>query len=128
MEWLNRRFSDQLISRKCDPQWAPYSPDLNSSDFYLWWYFKDRVYVHNLQSIPDLKKEIKKTIKAIPSEECKKIIDSFVSRIQVYLQRQRAYFEEMFLSSNKSKHFKSVDLVFFYFFRTKHIIYVREIL
>ena len=27
LEWLNQRFFDQLISRKCDPQWAPYSPD-----------------------------------------------------------------------------------------------------
>ena len=52
LEWLNQRFSVRLISRKCDPQWSRYSPDLNPPDFYL----KDRVYVHNPQSIPDVKK------------------------------------------------------------------------
>ena len=97
-EWLNQRFSDQLISRKCDPQWVPYLPDLNPSDVYLWGYLKDRIYVHNPQSIPDLKREIKATIKAIPREECKKIIDKLASRIQVYLQRQGAHFEENVLS------------------------------
>ena len=45
--WLNQRFSDRLISCKCDQQWSPYSPDLNPLDFYLWRYLKDRVYVHN---------------------------------------------------------------------------------
>ena len=34
--WLNQRFSDRLISCKCDQQGSPYSPDLNPPDFYLW--------------------------------------------------------------------------------------------
>ena len=66
LPWLNQRFSDQLISRKCDLQWSPYSPDLNPPDFYL---FNDRIYVHNPQNIPDLKREIKTTIKAIPRSQ-----------------------------------------------------------
>ena len=28
LAWLKQRFSDRLISRKCDPQWSPYSTDL----------------------------------------------------------------------------------------------------
>ena len=43
-----------LISRKCDPQWSPYSHDLNPP-VDLWEYLK--VYVHNPQSILDLKKK-----------------------------------------------------------------------
>ena len=96
LAWLNKRFSDRLTSRKCDPQWSPYSPDLNPPYFYLWGYLKDRVYVHNPQSISDLKREIKTTILAIPREECKKFIDNFVLRIQVCLQRQGAHFEHFF--------------------------------
>ena len=53
LAWINQRFSDRLISRKCDPQW---SPDLNPTYFYLWGNIKDRVYVHNQQSIADLKR------------------------------------------------------------------------
>ena len=36
-----------------------HSSDLNSPDFYLWGYFKVRVYEHNLQTIPDLKAAIR---------------------------------------------------------------------
>jgi len=31
LAWLQQRFPDRLISRRCDPQWS--SPDLNPSDF-----------------------------------------------------------------------------------------------
>ena len=50
------------------------------------------------------------TIKAIPSEECKKVIENFARRIQVCSQRQEAHLEH-FLSSNKSKTFYSIDLI-----------------
>jgi len=30
---LQQRFPDRLISRRCDPQWSPHSPDLNPPDF-----------------------------------------------------------------------------------------------
>ena len=35
-----------------DLPWSPHSSNLNSPDFYLWGYFKDRVYEPNLQTIP----------------------------------------------------------------------------
>ena len=38
---------------------SPHSSDLNSPDFYLWGYLKDRVYEHNLQAIPNLKPAIR---------------------------------------------------------------------
>ena len=58
LAWLNQRFSAQLISNKCDPQWSQNSPDLTPppSGYYLWGYLKDQVYVHNPQSTPDLKR------------------------------------------------------------------------
>ena len=40
--WLQQCFPDRLISRRCDPQWSPHSPDLNPPDFYMWGYLKDR--------------------------------------------------------------------------------------
>ena len=42
-----------------DLTWSPHSSDLNYSDFYLWGYFKVRVYEHNFQTIPDLKAAIR---------------------------------------------------------------------
>ena len=40
LAWLQQRFPDRLISRRCDLQWSPHSPDLNPPDFYLWGYLK----------------------------------------------------------------------------------------
>ena len=31
--WLQQRFPDRLISRRCDPQWSPHSPELKSQIF-----------------------------------------------------------------------------------------------
>ena len=36
LAWLQQRFPDRLISRRCDPQWSPHSPDLNPPDFFKW--------------------------------------------------------------------------------------------
>ncbi|GFO30707.1 transposable element tc3 transposase [Plakobranchus ocellatus] len=47
LTWLRQRFPDRLISRRCDPEWAPHSPDLNPPHFYLWGYLKDNVYINN---------------------------------------------------------------------------------
>ena len=96
LAWLQQRFSDRLISRRCDPQWSPYSPDLNPPDFYLWGYLKDWVYANNPQSIPDLKAAITTAIRAIPREECGRVIENFARRIQVCLQRRGAHFEHIF--------------------------------
>jgi len=40
LAWLEQRFSDRLISGRCDRQWSPHSPDLNPADFYMWGYLK----------------------------------------------------------------------------------------
>jgi len=92
LAWLQQHFPDRLISRKCDPQWLPHSPDLNPLDFYMWEYFKDRVYGNNPQTIPDQKA----AIRAIPREECGRVIENFARRIQMCLQRRGAHLEHIF--------------------------------
>jgi len=92
LAWLQQRFPDRLISRRCDPQWSPHSPDLNPLDFYLWGYLKDRVYGNNPQTIPDLKA----AIRVIPREECRRVIENFAHWIQMCLQHQGAYVEHIF--------------------------------
>ena len=42
--WLRDHFKSRIISRKCEIQWPPYSPDLSHPDIFLWGYIKDRVY------------------------------------------------------------------------------------
>jgi len=82
---------DRVISRRCNPQWWLHSPDLNPPDFYLWGNLKDMVYGNNPQTIPDLKAVITAAIRAIPREECGRVIENFARRIQMCLQRRGAH-------------------------------------
>ncbi|GFN74049.1 hypothetical protein PoB_000055500 [Plakobranchus ocellatus] len=95
LTWLRQRFPDRLISRRCDPEWAPHLPGLNPPDFYLWGYLKDNVYINNLQTIPDLKAVITQKIRQIPREECVRIIGNFARRLQVCLQRGGGHIEHI---------------------------------
>ena len=93
--WLRQRFEEKLMSRRCNVEWAPHSPDLNPPDFYLWGFLKDNVYQGNPQKIEELKTVITAKIRAIPKEECVKVIDNFARRVQVCLQRNGGHLEHI---------------------------------
>jgi len=56
----------------------------------------DRVYGNNHQTIPDLKVATTAAMRAIPREECGRVIENFARRIQMCLQRQGAHLEQIF--------------------------------
>ena len=95
LAWLRQRFEERLISRRCNVEWAPHSPDLNPPDLYRWSFLKDNVYQGNPQTIKELKTAITAKIRAIPKEECVKVIDSFARRVQVCLQRNGGHLEHI---------------------------------
>ena len=76
---------------------------LEPPDFYMWGYLKDRVYGNNPQTIPDLKAAIKAAIRAIPMEECGRVIESLARRIQMCLQRQGVHLEHIFWAPVKQR-------------------------
>ena len=105
LAWLQQRFLDRLISHRCDPQWSPHSLDLNPPDFYMWGYLKDRVYGNNPQTIADMKA----AIRAIPREECGRVIENFARRIQMCLQHRGAHLEHIFWAPVKQSFCCSTD-------------------
>jgi len=105
LAWLQQPFPDRLMSRRCDPQWTPHSPDLNPPDLYMLEYLKDRVYGNNPRTIPDLKASITAAIRAIPSEECGRVIENFVRWIQMCLQRRGPHLEHILCAPVKQRVF-----------------------
>ena len=65
-------------------------------EFYLWDYLKDRVYRNNSQTIGDLKTAITARIRAVPIEECVRVIDNFARRLQMCLPDPRGSFRTHF--------------------------------
>jgi len=75
----------------------------------MWGYLKDRVYGNNPQTIPDLKAAITAAIRAIPREDCGRVIVNFARRIQMCLQCRGSSFGAHFLSASETKSFCSTD-------------------
>ena len=124
LAWLQQRFPDRPISRRCNTQGTPHSPDLNPPDFYLWGYLKDRVYGNNPQTIPDLKAVITAAIRAIPREECgRRTRETFLIEKRRVIEKRElsppdpnvpaapwSSFGAHFLSASETKSFCSTDL------------------
>lgn len=73
--------------------WAPYSPDLNPCDFFLWGYLKDKVYCNNPKTIDDLKENIKKEIFGVDQDMMKRVIKGFERRLHAVVEAQGAHIE-----------------------------------
>ena len=79
---------------------------LEPPDFYLWGYLKDRVYGNNPKTILELKAAITAAIRAIPREECWRVIENFARRIQMCLQRREAHLEHISWAPVKQRVFE----------------------
>ena len=44
MQYLRGQFPGRVISKRGDWPWPPRSPDLTVSDFFLWWYLKQKIW------------------------------------------------------------------------------------
>ena len=54
-------------------KWPPYSPDLNSCDFFLQGYIKDHCYFENPMKTEELMKAIRNNVKSILDEILSKV-------------------------------------------------------
>ena len=84
-QWLRENFAERIISLKTDFVWAPYSPDLNPLDFFLWGHLKDCVYRDTPHSI----EELKILSFSIPEESMKMLtsVDELLTILDAGLQR-----------------------------------------
>ena len=81
---LNRLFPQKLISRHGDVKWHPRSPDLTIPNFYLWGYFKGKVYINKQNTITWLlKRNIQEKIRKMNDNTLTKATENFEKRLQM---------------------------------------------
>ncbi len=103
LELLNEHFGEKIISLDSfrlvgeGIDWAPYSPDLNPCDYFLWGYLKEKVYAHNPQSLEELENIIETEILNIPNTVLNDVIDNFQVRLQ-HIHRENGWHIEHILS------------------------------
>ena len=95
LEWLKDHFKSRIVSRRTTVGWPPHSPDLSPPDFYLWGFLKDRVYKNTPQTLPALKSNITREIRAITGETLKKVMQNFAARLKHVLAKKGAHIEHM---------------------------------
>ena len=93
MDWLNSRFQNQLISNKCEFSWPARSPDLSPLDLYLWSYVKGIVFRSNPLNVADLKAKVRESIRAIPADSLKRVIENFKHRLSLCISASGGHFE-----------------------------------
>ena len=76
LPWLQDCFQDCLINWRCDSEWALHLPDLNPLNFYLWSYLKGTVCKNNPQTIHGSKEKTTATIRAMPKEGQRSVLES----------------------------------------------------
>ena len=59
MDLLRQTFLGKVMSRFGDVAWPSRSLDLTIPDFLLWGFFKSRVYIEKLHTLPQLKAVIR---------------------------------------------------------------------
>ena len=84
--WLQQRFPNRLINHRLTRNGRRIHRTWTHQIFNFQGYFKNRVYDNNPPTIPDLKAAITAAIKAITREECGRVIENFVWRIQMCFQ------------------------------------------
>ena len=82
MEWLDTIFQDRMLAIKClrGDTWAPYSPDCNPCDYFLWGYMKEKVYHPLPANMTALKRKIKVVFGKIPELMVQKSIMNMKKR------------------------------------------------
>ena len=82
MEWLDTIFQDRMLAIKClrGDTWAPYSPDCNPCDYFLWGYMKEKVYHPLPANMTALKRKIKVEFGKIPELMVQKSIMNMKKR------------------------------------------------
>ena len=81
-------------SRDHDLLWAPYSPDLNPCDFFLWGHMKNTIHKKTFQSYEEMKHAVIDFFDNLPQTMINAAIESFPKRLQL-------------CKNAKGKHFKT---------------------
>ncbi len=92
LAFLREFFGERLISKDL---WPPRSPDLTPPDFCLWGLLKDRVYVHNPQTLNELKMAITNEINQVTAVTLKRVFANMVRRCRLCIQMHGGHFQHL---------------------------------
>ena len=97
---LEKTFAERVILMKTDFKWPPHSPDLNPLDFFLWGFFKDRVYRSKPVTLDELKVNIRREISLIDEDILQNVVRNFECRVDAVQQMEGKHVEHVNIHVN----------------------------
>ncbi|EZA59712.1 hypothetical protein X777_16511 [Ooceraea biroi] len=94
--FLDQNFNGRWIGRGSPIAWPPRSPDLTSSDFYLWGYAKNLVFEREPTTREDMIERIRMACRAIPRAVLLRTVEHFAKRIRLCIRANGDNFEQLF--------------------------------
>ena len=95
LQWVNTNFDNRRISRRTDCPWSANSPDLNPLDFHLWGFLKDRLCDRVFDNKAQLKEAISVEIENVPTDQCQRVINHFVTRTRKCIELKGGHLEHV---------------------------------
>jgi len=83
-EFLNDNYNERWIGRGDPVNWPPCSPNMTSSDFYLWDFLKDVVFTQRPTTREDMIDRICRACAAIPREILLRTVQHFQRRVNLF--------------------------------------------
>ena len=92
MAYISSFFEYRVISKGL---WPPRSPDLTSSDYFLWWYLKARVYRNKPWTTEHLRRNLKAKINNIDVDMLRRVSNTMIKRATMCLQEEGGHFQQL---------------------------------
>ena len=95
LQWIANHFGHNTISRNTRYRWSANSPDLSPLDFHLWGFLKDGLRGQDFESLGDLKAAIVNAVRAVPQQQCRRVIEHFTRRLKKCIERNGSHIEHV---------------------------------
>ncbi|XP_050307511.1 uncharacterized protein LOC126744196 [Anthonomus grandis grandis] len=92
--YLDETFPGRVIGRRGTIEWPPRSPDMSPLDYFLWGYFKNKVYATKPANLEDLRQRIINMMQAIPNDMIQRAASAFYDRMGHCQLKNGGHFEQ----------------------------------
>lgn len=96
-EHLDQRFPRRWIGRGGPIPWPARSPDLNPIDFFLWGFYKEMVYAHEVNTEADLREKLRQAATKIRQHtgSFRRLKQNFLRRCRFCIEAEGRHFENL---------------------------------
>ncbi|KDR14426.1 hypothetical protein L798_11743 [Zootermopsis nevadensis] len=101
LDFLHETFDLRVISHRFPERheggkmWPPHSPDINLCDFFMWGFFKEKVYQRRPENVVQLRACIVQLCCALSEDLCRKVVMNTRVHLQVVVRQNGGHIEHV---------------------------------